>query len=109
MLRASGVAATLRWADVPLLEGARELALAGHIPGGTKRNLADTAADVTWDPGVPEAVRLLMADAQTSGGLLLCVAPDRVGDLLTRLKGRIPVAAVIGEVIEGQPGRISVT
>jgi selenide,water dikinase len=108
LLRASHVAATLRWTDVPLLEGARELALAGHIPGGSKRNLADTADDVTWDPGVPEAVRLLMADAQTSGGLLLCVAPERVNDLLTRLEGRSPAAAFIGEVVEGGAGGIAV-
>lgn len=109
LLRASGAAATLRWADVPLLEGARELALAGHIPGGTQRNLSDTAGDVTWGAAVPDGVRLLMADAQTSGGLLLCVAPERVSDLLTRLEGGIPIAALIGEVIEGKPGRISVS
>ncbi len=104
LLRASGVAASLRWADVPLLDGARELALAGHIPGGTKRNLSDTAGDVTWGAAVPDAVRLLMADAQTSGGLLLCVAPERVGELVARLEGRSPAAAVIGEVVEGRPG-----
>jgi selenide, water dikinase len=107
LLRASGVAAALRWTDVPLLEGARELALSGHIPGGTTRNLADTAEDVTWDPGVPSPLRLLMADAQTSGGLLLCVAPDRVSDLLARSEGGIP-AAVIGEVTTGRAGAISV-
>ncbi len=108
LLRASGAAATLRWAGVPFLEGAQELGLAGHVPGGTTRNLADTAEDVTWHPDVPTAVRLLMADAQTSGGLLLCVAPERAGDLVARLEGRAPGAAVIGEVVQGRAGSIAV-
>ena len=108
LLRASGVSAKVRWAGIPLLEGASELAASGHVPGGSKRNLADTADDVTWAPGVPDAVRLLMADAQTSGGLLLCVAPDGAADLVARLEGRAPAAAVIGEVVEGRPGAITV-
>lgn len=108
LLHASGVAATVRWHDVPLLHGAEDLARAGHVPGGTHRNLADTAGDVTWDPGVPSAVRLLMADAQTSGGLLLCVPRDRVDDLVERLAGRAPAAAVIGDVTEGRAGAIDV-
>jgi hydrogenase maturation factor len=49
-----------------------------------------------------------MADAQTSGGLLLCVARDRVDDLVEHLAGRAPAAAVIGEVTEGRAGGISV-
>ncbi len=108
LLRASGVAATLRWAGVPLLPGAGELAMSGHVPGGSKRNLADLRDDVTWEPGVPEPVRILMGDAQTSGGLLLCVAPERASDLLAHLKGASPVAAVIGVVSKGQAGAISI-
>jgi selenide,water dikinase len=108
LLRASGVTATLRWAGIPLISGAVDLATRGHVPGGTRRNLADTAADVDWGPGVPQPVRILMADAQTSGGLLLCVAPARVSELLDRLGGRAPAAAVIGVVAEGRAGEISV-
>ena len=108
LLRASGVAATLRWAGVPLLPGAGELAMSGHVPGGSRRNLADLRDDVTWAPGVPEPVRILMGDAQTSGGLLLSVAPERASDLLARLKGASPVAAVIGVVSEGKAGAISI-
>jgi len=108
LLRASAVAATLRWAGIPLIPGAVDLATKGHVPGGTRRNLADTAGDVDWGPGVPQPVRILMADAQTSGGLLLCAAPARVSDLLDRLRGRAPAAAVIGVVAEGRAGEISV-
>jgi len=108
LLRASGHAATLRWRDVPFLEGAGGLAAAGHVPGGSKRNLADTADDVAWSGDIPEEVRALMADAQTSGGLLLCVPSASVNDLMHRLADSAPAAAVIGEVIEGRPGRITV-
>lgn len=108
LLRASGRSATLRWRDVPVLDGAGDLAAAGHVPGGSKRNLADTHDDVAWDGNVPGEVRTLLADAQTSGGLLLCVPPGSVSDLMRRLADPAPAATVIGEVIEGRPGRITV-
>lgn len=107
-LRASGAAATVRATDVPLLEGALELAGAGHVPGGTTRNLEDLAPDVTWGADVGERVRTLLADAQTSGGLLVAVPAERLEDLLTALRGKAPLAAVIGEVTEGRPGAITV-
>jgi selenide,water dikinase len=108
MLAASGVSARLRAAEVPLLAGARALAGAGHVPGGTKRNLADLAGRVTFAPGVDETTRTLLGDAQTSGGMLISVAQPRLGRLLAELEGRAPVAAVIGEVVAGAPGQISV-
>jgi selenide,water dikinase len=108
LLRASGVAAGLRWVDVPLIEGAAELASAGHVPGGSQRNLADVAADVTWGAHVPPTVRTLMADAQTSGGLLLCVPPDRVDELRSLMAGTTLAAAILGVVTEGPPGAIRV-
>ncbi len=108
LLAASGAAARLRWVDVPLLTGAGELAADGHVPAGSKRNLTDLREQVTWAPTVPQPVRILMADAQTSGGLLLCVAPERTADLVATLRGRAPAAAVIGEVVEGRAGAIEV-
>jgi len=107
LMRASGVACTMRAADVPLLEGAAELVAAGHVPGGTKRNLADMAGDVVWQGDLPEAVRTLLADAQTSGGLLLCVPPDRVEALVATLDGTTQ-AAVIGVVTAGRAGQVTV-
>jgi len=72
------------------------------------RNLADVKDDVSFPQDLPEVRRALLADAQTSGGLLMSVPPDLVPELLDRLAGRSPVAAVIGIVVEGPPGRIQV-
>ena len=107
MLRASGVAAQVRVADVPLLPGATELAAAGHVPGGSKRNLDDLAPDLSWEVAASQEARTLLTDAQTSGGLLLCVRPDSVDGLVSRLKGEAPAAAVIGRVVDGHAGHIS--
>jgi selenide,water dikinase len=108
MMRASGTAATLRSSDVPVMHGARELAIGGHISGGSKRNLEDVAADVTFSGEVDEIKRVLLADAQTSGGMLMCVQPDMLAPLMADLYGQAPVTAVIGEVTEGEPGKIRV-
>jgi selenide,water dikinase len=108
MLLASGVAARLHAADVPLLVGARELAEAGHVPGGTRRNLADLSGHVTFSPAVDDVARTLLGDAQTSGGMLICVQPDRLDELLATLEGTTPARAVIGSVVEGPPGAITV-
>jgi selenide,water dikinase len=108
MLRASGVAARIESARVPLLGGARELAAAGHVPGGTQRNLADVSRTVDFADSVDQTTRLLLADAQTSGGLLMCVRAETLDELLADLEGRTPAAAVIGEVRAGESGRIEV-
>ena len=109
LARASGVTATIRASAVPLLTGARALAHAGHIPGGTRRNLQDLAVDVDFD-AVDDVTRTLLADAQTSGGLLICVPPGRANELIDRLHdARTPAAALIGQLDAGSPGRIGVT
>jgi len=108
MLKASKVAAILRSTHIPLISGARELAEAGHVPGGTIRNLKDLAGSVSFADSVDEFSRTLLGDAQTSGGLLMCVAPDAVEGLLLDLDGRSPVGAVIGEVVQGSAGQIRV-
>ncbi|WP_214316798.1 selenide, water dikinase SelD [Nonomuraea sediminis] len=88
LARASGVTAVIDAAAVPLLEGAREAVKDGYVPGGSRRNLA-WVADHTQTIGVPEEDLLLLADAQTSGGLLIA--------------GEIPGAPVIGELIPQGP------
>lgn len=95
---ASGVCANLSAHDVPVFEGARELAQAGMVPGGSKRNLKNMEPHVRFDAAVDDVSRLLLADAQTSGGLLLCVPAENVSALLRRLEGEGSVAAVIGEL-----------
>jgi selenide,water dikinase len=108
MLLASGVSARLSAKEVPLMVGARELAEAGHVPGGTHRNLADLEEAVDFADSVDETTRILLGDAQTSGGLLMSVPVDRVEALLEDLTGNVPAVAVIGTVEGGVPGRIVV-
>ena len=65
---------------------------------------------VSFAAGVEQTTRVLLSDAQTSGGLLIAVAPDRVGGLVAALqRAGTPAAAVIGKVVPGTPGRIAVS
>jgi selenide, water dikinase len=109
MLAASGVAAEISAGAVPRLTGARRLAEAGHVPGGTRRNLAAAEAATTFDPALDVIEKLVLCDAQTSGGLLLAVPPDAVPDLLRALAAHHTLAAAdIGIVTAGAPGAILV-
>jgi selenide,water dikinase len=85
MVEASGTAARVRASDVPLIEGVRAFVEEGVVPGGTKRNLKYAAPVTSFADGVPEALRLLLADAQTSGGLLLCVPQANAAEAVRRL------------------------
>lgn len=109
ILKASGVGARIRASRVPLLEGAPELARAGQLPGGTRRNFTDAAEYASWADNIPEFLRMLLCDAQTSGGLLIAAAPDRARALTHALQRRRSLAAdVIGEVIAGSGIEISI-
>lgn len=89
LARASGVTAVVDSAAVPYLDGARDALRAGYVPGGSRRNL-DWVRPHTGLDGVAEETALLLADAQTSGGLLLA--------------GEIPDAPVIGELVPARDG-----
>ena len=104
----SGVAARLRASAVPLLDGAAALAEAGFVPGGTQRNRADNDARVSWQEEITETQRVLLCDAQTSGGLLIAVPAARLDTLLEALGGSADGGAVIGAVVEGAAGAITV-
>jgi selenide,water dikinase len=109
VLAGSRCAARLDASAVPLLDFARELAGAGLVPGGSKKNLAYVEAHTSWAPAVDEVTRILLCDAQTSGGLLLAIPPEGERTMLAELERRgAPARAVIGEVAEGLPGRIEV-
>jgi selenide, water dikinase len=98
---ASGVEAEISFADVPFIEGAEELAETGCVPGGTQDNFAFVSAEgtVVWEADLSEGQRLLLADAQTSGGLLIAVPDDRLAALLEALDdAKSPLRAVIGRV-----------
>jgi selenide, water dikinase len=93
LARASGVTAVIDLAAVPLLDGAREALRAGYVPGGSRRNL-DWVSPHADLGGVSEEDLLLLADAQTSGGLLMA--------------GEIPGAPVIGELVPRADAVLSV-
>jgi len=110
MLAASGVSAEIDGASVPLLARAADLAARGAIPGGTKRNREALTDTVRFDAAVPETIRVLLFDAQTSGGLLIAVPPNRADSLLAALKNeKTPAAARIGRIVGGPPGTITVS
>jgi len=112
MLRASGVSAAIDAGSVPLLPGARDLAGRGAIAGGTKRNLESLKDAVTFAPDVSEVERFLLCDAQTSGGLLIAVPPERADTLAAAFARLSHVPgysyARVGTVTAGNAGAITV-
>lgn len=105
---ASGLAATLHAADVPTLADARQLAETGHVPGGTRRNLEYVTPRTRWRETLAEPDRLLLCDAQTSGGLLISVVAGAAEALADALRADGHAAAVIGELRAGAAGEIEV-
>jgi selenide,water dikinase len=98
---ASGLAASIEAASVPAIAGARELAGAGEsVAGGTRRNARHAASFTSFDDGVPEPERMLLADAMTSGGLLVAIEEGRAGE--------VPGPRV-GTLVAGHPGDVHVT
>jgi selenide,water dikinase len=106
MLLASGAAATVDASAVPLLDPrVAQLARTGVVPGGTRRNLAHVRPHTDLGD-LPEPDQLILADAQTSGGLLIAAKHERA--LAAALREHDVPFAVIGEVDAGEPGRIRV-
>jgi selenide,water dikinase len=105
LLEASGVAAEIDAGAVPVLAGALDLARQGVIAGGTRRNRAFVEPHLEWGD-LDEAERFVLADAQTSGGLLIASTD---GDALEAgLQARAVLAADIGRTTDGPPGRMVV-
>ena len=74
---------------------------AGCVPGGSRGNLCAADRFTEWHPEVPPALRMLAADAQTSGGLLLCVPPASLDDVLAILESNGTLSAArIGSITE---------
>ena len=109
MAVASGVDVTVACGEVPTIPEAWTLASAGAVPGGTLANLDHVEGRTTFSPEVSHVARLILADAQTSGGLLVCLPAHRAAHLLAELRRRgIAEAAVIGSVSAAGTGHISV-
>jgi selenide,water dikinase len=109
VVAASGCSAVVRWEGVPVMDAARRYVKQGIAPGGTHANWRFLGEHVAWPDTLEKEAQLVLCDAQTSGGLLIAVAPDRVGALVAELERRgTPAAAVIGQLEEGQAGRMRV-
>ncbi len=108
LLVGSGLAAEVDPHAVPVINGVRALLADGMVAGGTQRNHAFVDETVDWNGLAPDE-QLLLADAQTSGGLLFAVAPDAVDELVRELDARDRLAAaVVGTTRAGEPGHITI-
>lgn len=107
MLEGSGVSARLETAGVPVFDGALDYAADLVCPGRTK-DLLEFLDPVTEWGGAGIEWRNLLTDPQTSGGLLIAVAPERLDALMRALAERGERGHVIGEVLAGDPGVVKV-
>jgi selenide, water dikinase len=105
LCRASRVSADVDPNTVPALSNEIvDLIERGNVPGGTRENLYAATVTVEWN-NTSETRQLLLADAQTSGGLLLCVAEAKLEKVLSILrKAQTPCADVIGEIVKRRRG-----
>jgi selenide, water dikinase len=101
MASASRVRLEIQADAVPFMARVLDLIEAGCIPGGTRHNAETHAAFTGFADSVPEAVRIGLSDAQTSGGLLISIAPEATGALVNELQQRGALAAVVGDVRAG--------
>lgn len=109
VLVASALSAELWFDQIPLIPAALAYAERGLAPGGTHANWRFLNAWTSYDPALNKAQQLLLNDAQTSGGLLMAVAPDRAAALLAALAHeQTPAAAIIGRVVVGPTGQMRV-
>jgi cysteine desulfurase len=109
MAAGSAVDVTIHASAVPFLPAARTFAGAGVVPGGTLNNLAYVEPHARFAPEVSEVDRLILGDAQTSGGLLISLPAERADELLATLQARgVMAAAIIGQVSSHGTGRIFV-
>ena len=112
VLRASEVSATLEWERIPFLDGIEELALQGVVPSGSRRNLKSVSRYTDFG-GLDDVGRIMVADAQTSGGLLIAVDGPLEKALLQALEDEGVTGVVIGRFRErafadGPGGRIDI-
>jgi selenide,water dikinase len=109
MTSGSGVNATVNASAVPTLKAAMDFAGADVVPGGTINNLDYVEPYVDFDSSISKVLRLVLADAQTSGGLLISIPQEKTEDILRELHSRgVEHAAQIGVITESGPGRIKV-
>ena len=108
MAEGSGVSFRLRADAIPVLEGVRELAAQEVVPGGSRANLRFVKPHVRFSDDLHPTTAIVLADAQTNGGLLAAIDPARADDVLAALRAAGVGAVVVGDVGPGEPARIEV-
>lgn len=109
LAQASGLSARVFTHTVPVLDAARSYMTKGLAPAATHENWRALQSSVSFAVNVSKADQLLLCDAQPSGGLLIAAPPHLEGDLLAVLRAEGTLAAaVIGELVSGEPGAITV-
>ena len=103
MMLGGKVRAAIALERIPILAGVPALAEQGVVPGGTRANLKHFSKYVRFPDGLPLAIRHVLADAQTNGGLLAAVPAKDVGRAVRALEKRGVLAAILGEVRRGSP------
>ena len=107
MVLASETGAEIHMSKVRVLPGALDLARKGIVPDGTLNNMESLIPHVHWNPSLSEEDKTVLSDAQTSGGLLISVSPDKTTHLMNTLALHgVTEAAIIGMVIDAHPGTI---
>ncbi len=110
MLKASQVGAKIYASAVPVWDKAAEYAEMGLIPGGATENRNFLKDHISFAPSIDDITQDILFDPQTSGGLLICVPPEKLDLLLKALKQEKTLSsAVVGEVTAGPAGTIRVT
>ncbi|BDS08824.1 selenide, water dikinase [Oceaniferula spumae] len=111
MCEGSGVSAEIDAALLPLMSPeVLDLIAAGCVPGGSKKNLAHTEPYTHFSEQVSESEKLIYADAQTSGGLLLCVPDENLAAVMETLEETgAPCAVIIGKTTERREKSVYVT
>lgn len=107
MILSTNVGVEIQKSDVPVLEQARKFASAGIIPGGTKNNLDYVSEEMLWN-NTSETEKLILCDAQTSGGLLVAVDEAQADAMMKELKDKSIEVARIGYFTNTNPGKINV-
>jgi selenide, water dikinase len=107
MARASGVRACIEAGAVPFMPHVLDLIRDGIVPGGTRHNVETHATFTTFAPAVDDARRIGVSDAQTSGGLLIAIDPNRVDALSRDLRAAGILAAVVGALRAGDGVSVS--
>lgn len=102
MVQGSGVGARIYLDRVPVIEEAWGYVREDIVPGGTQANLEYVEPCVKWGEGIGNDAKLVLSDAQTSGGMMISVPKEKKGALISALQNKGILHAVIGEIVAGK-------